>query len=108
MEPQIKERLVAYYAAYLSKLSQDYFESYHYDKVHFVDDARSDYRSVEDIERIYLEARNEAKKISEELIDEVDAQGVDAIEDKEKLSQILDSIIGKLYQRLDKIVSDLS
>lgn len=109
----MRERLVAILASDLNKAARDYLNTFHYDRLNFTDESKNDYRSPKEIAEVETAVELATSTLSEELIEELEAKGLDMSKDERELYNLLisvlqdQSVIQKMHDKIDKLVSDL-
>ena len=114
MNSQYRERLVAIAAGYLSKVADTYLNTVHYNALHYSDDSRTEFRSVEEVQKVESAVETACSAIAEEIIDECETRGLDFSKPEEEIYALLMSVLSssdtfkKIYQKIDRAISDLS
>ena len=91
----------------------NYLKDYHYDKLTYTDDSKKEYRLPEELSSVYSGIENATLALSKEVIEEEEANGLDISKDEVELSALLTrtlhdaTIIQRIYDKIDKFVSDL-
>jgi hypothetical protein len=111
---QYRERLVAIASGYLNKIAQDYLNGAQYDRLHFTDDSKTEYRSPDDVQKVVSATEAACSRIGEEIIEECEARGLDTSKSENEIYALLMSVLSdndvanRIYQKIDSLVSDLS
>lgn len=114
MNSQYRERLVAIASGYLNKIAQDYLNGVQYDRLHFTDESKTEYRSPKDIQEVVSATETACSTIGEEIIDECEARGLDTSKTENEIYALLMTVLSdanitnKIYQKIDSLISDLS
>jgi hypothetical protein len=110
----LRDALVAILASYLNKAAIEYLNTFHYDKLNFTDETKSEYRSQKEIAEVEHALERATSTLSEELIEELEANGLDLSKNEQELYNTLVSVlqnqavVQKMQDNVDKLVSELS
>ncbi len=89
-------------------------DNVHYNTLHYSDESKTEFRSVKEVQEVESAVETACSTIAEEIIDECETRGLDFSKSVEEIYALLMSVLSgsdtskKIYQKIDKVISDLS